>query len=61
MASGRHETIRVRPDRLIRVETQESLTDPYATSAIAITALGWPEFAGWIASIESVRIVLMQS
>src|SRR5258708_29378638 len=33
----------------------------YATGAIAIGVPGWPELAFWIASIDSVRIVLMQS
>src|SRR3954449_9523650 len=33
----------------------------YATGARAIGVPGCPEFAFWIASIDSVRIVLMQS
>src|SRR4029453_9196784 len=33
----------------------------YATGARAIGAPGWPEFAAWTASIESVRIVLIAS
>ena len=33
----------------------------YATGASPIGAPGWPEFAFWTASIDSVRIVSMQS
>src|SRR6516162_997696 len=33
----------------------------YMVGAIAIGVPGWPEFAFWIASIESVRMVLMHN
>ena len=59
MAGGQHEAIAVQPVRVRGVEPQEAVKSVLITGTIAMAVPGWPEFAFWTASIDSVRMVLM--
>ena len=58
MAGREHEAVAIGPVRVgVGSWRRKRVQSAYAIGAAPIGAPGWPEFAFWTASIESVRIV----
>src|SRR5262245_56724460 len=57
----KHEPIAVRPDRVLRIKIHYAVPDGVNQRCSAIGVPGWPDFACCTASIESVRMVLIDN
>ena len=60
VAHRQHEAIAVRPDRIVGIEAQELLPETVGHRRHRHRRARMPEFAACTASIDSVRMVLMQ-
>ena len=61
MAVREHEAIAIGPDRILRIEAHDPIPQRVDQGASAMGVPGCPELACWTASIESVRMVLIDS
>jgi hypothetical protein len=60
VAARLHEAVSIRPDWIFRVEAQETLPQRIDQRRKVIGVPGWPDAARCTASIDKVRIVLIQ-